>query len=440
MSPAAASQPQQNYGLMFLMSALCWLWISFADGPIFFIMSATERTGYLLYVTPVAAVFVLALIIFRNARLSAQALTHQAFILAGFGAAAIVQKVYAGGFDFPGYLQLYMTFALCFLISKFYQDNAAKLGAQFANSILWIHYFLCGYCVLAWLGLNFLDISIEIRHAYNSIGGSSFGFARTSGFHRESAWAGQAIAATFLINYSLRPRKILPVTIFFVAGVLTSGSATGLLLAFAFAGYIFAARKEFSMGTKILVGVLAIAALVFVFRERIQDIFSGLDPSTSMRIASARPALDIVRDHFPFGAGYGNFRDYAVYDSGFSREFIDLEKASYYKSDVAILNILAELGVMGAIMLVIFARNFYVRTTLLIMGLVIIGYFSGGTLVSPPYFALAAFVGLQRAIELQSRPARTARPLAQARRSGGSGGWVVGHSVSGVFGQRGRPQ
>jgi hypothetical protein len=104
------------------------------------------------------------------------------------------------------------------------------------------------------------------------------------------------------------------------------------------------------------------------------------------------------------------------------------------------MNMLAELGVMGAIMMMIFARNFYVRSTLLIIGFVIMGYFSGGTLVVPPYFALAAFVGLQRAIDLQSRPARTARPLAQARRSGGSGGWVVSHSVSGVFGRRGRPR
>lgn len=427
MSPAPARQLQKNYGLMFVMSVVCWLWISFADGPIFFIMSATGTSGYLLYVMPVVTIFLLALILFKNARISAGAMVQQGLLLAAFAAAGIVQTINSGEFDVTGYLQLYATFALCFLISRFYQDNAAKLGAQFANTILWIHYFLCAYCILAWIGLNFTDINIEIRDASTSIGGSIFGFSRTSGFHRESAWAGQAMAATFLISYYLRPGKIVPITVLFIGGILTSGSATGMLLALLFAGYLFAVRKNVSMGAKILVGLLVVAAFSIVFRERIQDIFSGLDASTSMRIASTRPALDIIREQFPFGTGYGNFRDFAVYDLGFSQAFINLEKASFYKSDLAILNILAELGVMGAIMLVFFARNFYVRSTLLIVGFVVIGYFSSGTLVAPPYFALAALAGLQRAMELRGRPTtRVSRPLAQAWRSRPTGGWAAG--------------
>lgn len=426
MSPGPARQLQKNYGLMFLMSVVCWLWISFADGPIFFIMSATSTSGYLLYVMPVFAIFLLCLILFKDGRISAGAMVQQGLVLAAFVAAGIVQRIHSGGFEITGYLQLYATFALCFLISQFYQDNAAKLGAQFANSIVWIHYFLCAYCILAWVGLNFIDINIEIRDASTSISGSIFGFSRTSGFHRESAWAGQAMAATFLISYYLRPSKILPVTVLFVGGILTSGSATGMFLAFLFAGYTFAVRKNVSMGARILVGLVVVAAFSIVFRERIQDIFSGLDASTSMRVASTRAAIDIIREHFPFGTGYGNFRNFAVYDSGFSQAFIDLEKASFYKSDLAILNILAELGVMGAIMLVFFARNFYVRSTLPIIGFVVIGYFSSGTLVAPPYFALAALAGLQRAVELRRRPAIAARPIAQARPSRLTGGWAAG--------------
>ncbi|MDQ2911872.1 MAG: hypothetical protein M3T56_01285, partial [Chloroflexota bacterium] len=84
--------------------------------------------------------------------------------------------------------------------------------------------------------------------------------------------------------------------------------------------------------------------------ERITNIVGGRDPSTSQRIISAGVAARVIEQSFPVGVGYGNFRRYAEYPQGFEAYVANIAEDTRYKSDSFVLNYVAELGLLGLVL------------------------------------------------------------------------------------------
>lgn len=102
----------------------------------------------------------------------------------------------------------------------------------------------------------------------------------------------------------------------------------------------------------------------------------------------------MIEQSFPLGVGYGNFRKHAVYPPTFARAFPNFEELESYKSDFFLLNYVAELGILGVILVLTFgALLMRTRHALAIAFLALIAGLSG-TLLLPPVLAMAAVVGL----------------------------------------------
>jgi hypothetical protein len=102
----------------------------------------------------------------------------------------------------------------------------------------------------------------------------------------------------------------------------------------------------------------------------------------------------VIEQSFPLGVGYGNFRKYAVYPSEFAASVPNLDALDFYKSDFFTLNYVAELGALGAA-LVMWLGGVLIRTRHA-LAIAFFGMIAGlsGTLLLPPVLAMAAIVGL----------------------------------------------
>jgi hypothetical protein len=105
-------------------------------------------------------------------------------------------------------------------------------------------------------------------------------------------------------------------------------------------------------------------------------------------------AWSLIEQSFPIGVGYGNFRRYAVYPTDLAAFIEAVDEIGRYKSDFFVLNYVAELGVLGVILVMsvgaLLMRTRHALTVTffaLIVGL-------SGTLLLPPVLAMAAIVGL----------------------------------------------
>ncbi|MGB1548268.1 MAG: O-antigen ligase family protein, partial [Alphaproteobacteria bacterium] len=125
---------------------------------------------------------------------------------------------------------------------------------------------------------------------------------------------------------------------------------------------------------------------------RLVAIASFSDPSANMRLTSLGVALDVIRHDMLLGVGYGNFQEYAAYGAEFDN-FIDLFRATLYKSDIALLNLWAEMGVFGFLIAYFFAATFYNLKVLPLMILPVLILMLNGSLLLPQLFVLAAIAG-----------------------------------------------
>ena len=128
--------------------------------------------------------------------------------------------------------------------------------------------------------------------------------------------------------------------------------------------------------------------------DRVNNIVTGRDPSASLRVRSAVVAWSLIEQSFPIGVGYGNFRRYAVYPTDLAAFIEAVDEIGRYKSDFFVLNYVAELGILGVILVMsvgaLLMRTRHALTVTffaLIVGL-------SGTLLLPPVLAMAAIVGL----------------------------------------------
>ncbi len=378
-----------------MLNIIAWLLVGYSDGIIYSIMELTGISGYALYILPILLAYLLFLFTNYNIKISQSGLKRQAFILLIFALTAILHYTTVGSFYVFGYLQIMAMMSMIFLIRDLFTTNETVLRPGFAIGLLAVHYILCGYAIISWSALNIADIDISLfvsdqENLYNLT------VIRTSGLQREPAWAGYAISSSYLAILTTRPQRLLFAQLAFLGGIAATGSGVGLVLAALFITYQMLMTRKGSIGMRLLflVGVAVVTSVVF--SSRISNVVNQDDPSTQMRIESSNVALDVIAETFPVGTGFGNYQDHADFDPYIWGGFLNLDEASYYKSDILALNIIAEMGVFGCILLLAFAGNFVCRTAPLVTVMALVMMLSSGTMIMPFYFVLAAICGLER--------------------------------------------
>jgi hypothetical protein len=378
-----------------VLHALAWFWIGYSDGLVYLLISLTEITGYIVYIAPVIAAYVLYLVVFRKTYISFSIFLKQ-LLFFGFSAILLFFQFFTvGEIYIAGYSQIMVMIALILFIADFFKTNEAVLRPKFDQAILTIHYVICVYALAAWFvrWATTVDISLFISDIDSLTG---FAANRTSGLHREPSWAGYALASSYLGVLITRPHRMLVPQILYLLAIAATGAGVGLVLASFFIAHQVLISKRGNLLTRLgFLGGLALL-LLFVFSGRISDVLNQRDPSSEMRLESTIVAAEVITETFPVGTGFGNYQDYAVFDPNIWNRLIDISEATYYKSDILILNFIAELGFFGILLSLIFVSNFTSRSNLLVFLVVIVMLLTSGTVIQPTYFVLAAIIGLER--------------------------------------------
>ncbi len=378
-----------------MVHALAWFWIGYSDGFVYSLINLTDIAGYMVYIAPVIVIYVIYLLLFCDTFLSRQIVRKQTLFLCFsiillFFQIFIIEEIYLAG-----YAQIILTISLLLFITDFFKNNETVLRPQFGRAILIIHYTICLYALAAWLvrWTTTADISLFISEIDNLTG---FAANRTSGLHREPSWAGYAIASSYLGVLITRPHPILMPQIAYLIATAVTGAGVGLILASFFVAYQVLTFNRGSLITRLgFLGGLTLVLLV-VFSSRISDVLNQSDPSSRMRLESTSVAADVISETFPVGTGFGNYRDYAIFDPEIWGNFIDVSEIDYYKSDVFVLNLIAELGIFGVFLMIIILHNFTSRSNILVFLTVAVMMLTSGTIILPTYFVLAAIIGLER--------------------------------------------
>jgi hypothetical protein len=378
-----------------VLHALAWFWIGYSDGLVYLLISLTEITGYIVYIAPFIAAYVLHLIIFHKIYISFSIFLKQ-LLFFGFSEILLFFQFFTvGEIYIAGYAQIMVMIALILFIADFFKTNEAALRLKFGQAILIIHYVICVYALAAWFvrWATSVDISLFISDIDSLTG---FAANRTSGLHREPSWAGYALASSYLGVLITRPHRMLVPQILYLLAIAATGAGVGLVLASFFIAHQVLISKRGNLLTRLgFLGGLALL-LLFVFSGRIGDVLNQRDPSSEMRLESTIVAAEVIAETFPVGTGFGNYQDYAVFDPNIWNRLIDISEATYYKSDILILNFIAELGFFGILLSFIFVSSFTSRCNLLVFLVIIVMLLTSGTVIQPTYFVLAAIIGLER--------------------------------------------
>lgn len=379
----------------FVIHALAWLLIGYSDGIIYYLMQRTGISGYLVHLMPVFVLYVIGLFFTHRLQITARLVRRQMMIVVLFILVGLFQAIAVGSFYVEGYAQLFAMVSMILMLTDLFAGNADTLRPGFAKAMLAVHYIVCGYIVLSWLILHLfgLDISLFIGNVHELTDPA----ARVSGLHREPSWAGYAAASSYLAVYvTRRERLLLPLMTFLVATAAT-GAGSGLILAALFSGHQLLTAHRTSMPLRLVLLVGMVGLTVTVFGGRIVEVLNRNDASTQMRIESAIVATEVIAENFPIGTGFGNYREVADFDEELWRGFVDLDEADYYKSDLLVLNLIAELGLFGGVLVVLLLWNVFCRESLLLVAMVALLMLSAGTLILPYHLVLAAAAGLESA-------------------------------------------
>ena len=180
--------------------------------------------------------------------------------------------------------------------------------------------------------------------------------------------------------------------------LLTSMTSYLFLVVFTFA-YLKEKREPIHWLVTLVVA-LGVAAGFYVYRDRIVTILSAGDASVLMRFSSARTAMDVIAQSFPVGVGYGNFQQFARYTDPFVILGLQQGTLDYYKSDMFLLNVVAELGVFGVLFVLGTGRVFLCRRHRLPLIYFLVLMVAAGTILIQATLVLAAVVGM---LDRQSR-------------------------------------
>lgn len=378
-----------------MIHALAWLLIGYSDGIIYYLMQKTGISGYLVYLMPVFVLYVVGLFLTHRLQITQRLVRRQMMIAVLFILVGLFQASAVGSFYVEGYAQLFAMVSMILMLTDLFAGNADTLRPGFAKAMLAVHYIVCGYIVLSWLILHLfgLDISLFIGNVHDLTDPA----ARVSGLHREPSWAGYAAASSYLAVYVTRREQLLLPLMTFLVATAATGAGSGLILAALFSGHqlLTAHRTSIPLRLVLLVGMVGLT--VTVFGGRIVEVLNRNDASTQMRIESAIVATDVIAENFPIGTGFGNYRNVADFDEELWRGFVDLDEVDYYKSDLLVLNLIAELGLFGGVLVILLLWNVFRRESLLLVAMVALLMLSAGTLILPYHLVLAAAAGLESA-------------------------------------------
>lgn len=317
-------------------------------------------------------------------------------LLWAFGLGLAAQLLIHSTLNVAGYVQLALFVVALTLVRSLFARAPSRLLVNFGPSVLLAHAFLCGYVIAAFVVWHLAGVDIGIRRLIGTYGpavvSAYYGY-RPAAWGAEPAWTAMALSVSCSAGYYLMPaaRRFVLLSTAVAALFLQSGTLF-LFLSLVVCGLLL--RRNARLG--ILAGILVAAALVplSIGSDRISIVLQGQDPSLMMRYSSAQTAMDVVSRSFPIGVGYGNFRDTAVYAAAFSN-FLDLNAASYYKSDLMILNYVAELGFGGILLVAYVFRLLGFGRFLLITIFLALQTVLSGTVLVPALLVLAALRGIQ---------------------------------------------
>lgn len=313
-----------------------------------------------------------------------------AFTLGLAAQALIHEKVYVAG-----YVQLAVFVMALALVRGLAARATASVLDAFAQAALVAHVVICCFVVAAWLGWQVGGLDVSIRHLIEASTPGTvdalYGF-RPAGWSTEPAGAALAISASFTAVYYMVPSARILALGFAAAAALALQSAT-LVLFLCAAVFVLLLRRGTGLAVwaslALTVGVLAAVPLGW---SRAESVVQGRDPSTMMRLASVVVGIDVVTRSFPIGVGYGNFQGSAVYGAEFEN-YLDLSKAAYYKTDVLLLNYVAELGLAGLMMVAVAFRLLGFGRLLLPTVFLAMQSVLSGTMLLPSLLVLAFVAG-----------------------------------------------
>ncbi len=454
--------------LQVLVVGTCLLFAGFGDGVGYAIADLTGQRSPWIFVLPALAVPLFIYLAARGPAALARTDTALLVAFAAFsGCIVAVEALVLGDFYVIGLLQLCAFLVTLVLVRSIFASAPEWLNAAFRRVITPIHFFLCGYVILAYAVVHVLCVDVSLLHALTGGGAQSSEYygLRPSGFSREPQWTAIAIAASYIGVHYLVPSRGVLAFVALLASSALGASGTGFVFAGAIASeyavrnLIWIARRHKGVGstsarprsagvgtpgrrkydpTVVRSGALVLAAalgLAVLARTpanacpqppppsttvvltvpslserpratpipetgaaqlpttRLTNVVSGLDPSTNMRVTSAGVAWRVIEDSFPLGVGYGNYRRYAVYPSGFDAAS-NLSRDTNYKSDSFVLNYIAELGLLGAL-LIVWVGGLLVATRQFLPA-VFVAFVAilSGTILIPAVLAMAAIVGL----------------------------------------------
>lgn len=407
-----SSRQQLSVALTLALAALILL-VGFGDGIAYRVQEMTGVSSPWLLLFPLLIGSVLIYWALSGRAPDLHYLLEAVFLLSFMMVWLLLHVFLHGEVYIPGYVQLTLFVMMLIVVQGVFGDAPEWLAGAFPKALAFAHYFLCGYILFAFASWHLSGIDPSVPNLMASAAASpdlanltDRSPFRPAGFSVEPAWAAFALAASYTGLHCLMPAERDRGFLALAAAGAALQSPT-LILFISVVAVVYMARSDKS---SMRIGVVVLAALAIGFlaysaRERLVDMFAGVDPSALMRLSSFSVAWQVIEDSFPLGVGYGHFRQFAEYGPEWS-QYINLAEAEYYKSDSLFLNYAAELGMWGVVLpLWIFAS--FTRGKHLLPTVFIVMLFSlSGTLLMPSVAVMAAIVGL-----LQRRAATTTAVL-----------------------------
>ncbi len=393
---AASGWARESHGGPTLLVGLAVLAVGFGDGVGRAFVDLTGAPSPWLLLMPVLGA-ALALHLVREGDAPRRPYLGHAYVWSLLMLGWLTLEIFAHpSVHLSGYLQLTAFGVAMIVVQGVFAEAPEWLVRAFARSLVGCHYGLCAYVAVAFVSWHALGFDPSLVRLVSPAGPVAYTFRdfRPLGFSVEPELGALSIAASYLGLFHFAPGHRLPALAALVLTSVMLQAGTLVVFAAIFAVACLASERDYRRQMTLGLVVLALGSVeVLAAGGRIETVIAGDDPSFLQRSTSVDVARDVIEESFPVGVGYGNFRSRAVYGAEWS-SYLDLSDADFYKSDLLVLNLLAEMGVAGLVvlgwMLVLLARA---RRALPVVFYFVVLLLSG-TLLIPALLVVAATTGL----------------------------------------------
>jgi hypothetical protein len=107
------------------------LLIGYSDGAIYQLMKETEMNGYLVYLGPIFALYVVTLFVIHDLHVTQRLIRRQALVALLCITLGVFHAITIGSFYVEGYAQLFAMVSMILLVTDLYADNADVLRPGF---------------------------------------------------------------------------------------------------------------------------------------------------------------------------------------------------------------------------------------------------------------------------------------------------------------------